>query len=333
MNVPEILAKFPDAEKSGDGWAAKCPAHDDDSPSLSISEGDDGRTLLRCHVGCSVEKIVAEIGLKMSDLFADNGHAKRNGSPAKSIPAFNWQTCIDAFTDEHAQRLAAWRGLSVEFVRWLHGQGIVGIFDGKTAFANHGDGGKVVSCHVRLESGNWMFKPTGQKTAPLDFGDTKTAGYILTFESQWDAFAVMDRLGWHTSNGLPDTAVFITRGAANGKLIAGQVSPDAVCYAFKQNDVPTPKKPMPAGDEWLADVASNAGCHVLNVATPAPHKDANDWTRAGASEADLQAAMKAAKPVQPKPRRRDQNGIGQRSRQFRQDHFRRARRHSRHVGR
>lgn len=34
------------------------------------------------------------------------------------------------------------------------------------------------------------------------------------------------------------------------------------------------------------------------MTTPAPHADANDWTRAGASESDLRAAMKTAKPVQ-----------------------------------
>lgn len=216
---------------------------------------------------------------------------KRNGSPAKSKPAFDWQKCVANFSEADAQKLAAWRGFSLEFVRWLHAQGIIGIFDGKTSFANHGDGGKVVSSHVRLETGKWIFEPKGQRTAPLIFGDTKAAGYVLTFESQWDAFGIMDKLGWHTANGLPDAAVFITRGAGNGKLIRGQLSPHAVCYAFTQNDAPA--------QHWLADIASNAGCKVLDVATPAPHKDANDWTRAGATRADLEAAMKSAKEFAP----------------------------------
>lgn len=56
---------------------------------------------------------------------------------------FNWQKCVANFSEADAQKLAAWRGLSIEFVRWIHAQGIVGIFDGKMAFANHGDGGKV----------------------------------------------------------------------------------------------------------------------------------------------------------------------------------------------
>ena len=39
--------------RSGPSWSAKCPAHDDKSPSLSVSEGSDGRALVNCHAGCS----------------------------------------------------------------------------------------------------------------------------------------------------------------------------------------------------------------------------------------------------------------------------------------
>jgi hypothetical protein len=304
MRFDEFLTHFPDAKKTGNGWTAKCPAHLDGSPSLSISEGSDGRTLLHCHAGCTPQAICTARGLTLADLFPTR--PVNIAPPAKpridtNGESLDWQKCVADFTEGDAQKLAAARGLSIEFVRWLHAQGTVGIFEGKIAFANHGDGGAVVSAHVRRGGKPpWMFKPAGHKVAPLVFGDTKAAGFILAFESQWDAFAVMDKLGWHTANGLPDNAVFITRGAGNGKLIGGQIAPDAVCYAFKQNDAPTPEKPTPAGDIWLAEIASNAGCKVLNVATPAQHKDANDWTLAGASEAELRAAMKAAMPVQPK---------------------------------
>ncbi len=64
-----ILAKLPDAKKSGTGWSACCPAHDDQQPSLSIAEGDDGRVLLKCHGGCSIEEICEAMGLKPTDLF------------------------------------------------------------------------------------------------------------------------------------------------------------------------------------------------------------------------------------------------------------------------
>ncbi len=48
---------------------AKCPAHDDHNPSLSIKQGNDGRTLLHCFAGCRVEDICAAIGITTADLF------------------------------------------------------------------------------------------------------------------------------------------------------------------------------------------------------------------------------------------------------------------------
>lgn len=50
-------------------WLAICPAHDDKSPSLSISEAQDGRVLIHCHAGCDPLNIVQAVGLELSDLF------------------------------------------------------------------------------------------------------------------------------------------------------------------------------------------------------------------------------------------------------------------------
>jgi hypothetical protein len=55
--------------------SARCPVHDDRSPSLSIGLGRDGRVLLRCHAGCDAESIVAAMGLTMADL-----HPRRTSS-------------------------------------------------------------------------------------------------------------------------------------------------------------------------------------------------------------------------------------------------------------
>lgn len=51
-------------------WMAKCPSHPDNSPSLSISQGRDGRVLLHCHAGCAVTAILRASGLRLRDLFA-----------------------------------------------------------------------------------------------------------------------------------------------------------------------------------------------------------------------------------------------------------------------
>jgi len=66
-----------DVRKNGSGWSARCPAHDDKKPSLSISEGENGRTLLFCHAGCAVAEICKAIGVSVADLNpqGSNGHS------------------------------------------------------------------------------------------------------------------------------------------------------------------------------------------------------------------------------------------------------------------
>jgi hypothetical protein len=144
--------------------------------------------------------------------------------------------------------------------------------------------------HWRVSDKAWNYHPKGTRTQAFTFGDVQKASRVFCFESQWDAFAIMDRLQWHTSAGLPSYAVLITRGAENGKLLAGWCSLAAVVYAFVQNDKADQQGRIPA-EKWIAAIASNAGCKVFRVATPPPHKDANDWTRAGATKLDIEQAI------------------------------------------
>ena len=62
-------------------WSARCPAHGDKSPSLSIRETPDGAVLLHCFGGCETAEIVASLGLELSDLFPPRD--KRTGTPKK----------------------------------------------------------------------------------------------------------------------------------------------------------------------------------------------------------------------------------------------------------
>ncbi len=73
--ITRVLSELQDVKRSGDKWKATCPAHDDTHPSLSISEGEDGKVLLTCHAGCLVKDIVDSIGLQMKDLF-DNSRQR-----------------------------------------------------------------------------------------------------------------------------------------------------------------------------------------------------------------------------------------------------------------
>lgn len=66
-------------KKSGGGYIGCCPAHDDSSPSLSLCEGDEGKLLINCFTGCSVENICGSLGIAIAGLFPERiaGHAPR----------------------------------------------------------------------------------------------------------------------------------------------------------------------------------------------------------------------------------------------------------------
>lgn len=72
MSVETIVSRLDGVRESGSGrYLARCPAHEDKSPSLSIREKDDGRVLLHCFAGCETESVLDAIGLTMSDLYSE----------------------------------------------------------------------------------------------------------------------------------------------------------------------------------------------------------------------------------------------------------------------
>ena len=70
MSAEVLLSRLQAVRKTGnDRWIARCPAHADKSPSLSVREVTGGRTLVHCFVGCDVEEVLAAVGLQLHDLF------------------------------------------------------------------------------------------------------------------------------------------------------------------------------------------------------------------------------------------------------------------------
>lgn len=67
--------------KAGAGWCCRCPAHDDRNPSLSIHAGDDGRALVNCHAGCTVDAVCGAIGLRPADLFTPDPSRRTGHAP------------------------------------------------------------------------------------------------------------------------------------------------------------------------------------------------------------------------------------------------------------
>lgn len=70
MTAEDLLPRLDAVRRSSRGYMARCPVHQDNSPSLSIGEGAD-RILLHCFALCKTRDVVAALGLTMADLFFD----------------------------------------------------------------------------------------------------------------------------------------------------------------------------------------------------------------------------------------------------------------------
>lgn len=88
MSAATIISKLDKVKRTGkDRWSARCPAHDDKGPSLSIRETDDGRVLIHCFAGCSVQEIVQAVGLDLSDLFPPRNDGQHYRPERRPFPA------------------------------------------------------------------------------------------------------------------------------------------------------------------------------------------------------------------------------------------------------
>ena len=56
----ETIARALGGRRVGQCWTARCPAHDDREPSLSIRDAD-GKVLVRCHAGCDQRDVIAAL--------------------------------------------------------------------------------------------------------------------------------------------------------------------------------------------------------------------------------------------------------------------------------
>ncbi len=89
MSIVDNLLQHLDKVKcTGRGtWSARCPAHEDRGPSLTIAEKDDGRILLHCFAGCDVHDVLAAVDLDISDLFPPRAIDLRVKPERRPFPA------------------------------------------------------------------------------------------------------------------------------------------------------------------------------------------------------------------------------------------------------
>ena len=269
-----------------------CPFHDDKNPSFGIWE-DKGEWKWKCHAGCGGGDVIdfIEVALNISQKEAIKKFKELAGA-ADAVPVLvdppnriNWAEATNAFQPAHRSKLAEWRGLSNEFVDWLHEENLLGIVQGQLAFpVQHNPrttpNGSADGAHLFHREKGWRI--LGGKSSPWWIGDHEE--HVFVFESQWDAFAFMDKVKWATTIAAV-SSILITRGAQGAKKINGLIPAKSKVYLFTQNDE--------AAEKWQDDItAMHSRCHI--VATPDEHKDLNDWVKAGATGKEIVEAMESA---------------------------------------
>lgn len=75
ITLEGFLGSLHGVKKSGQGFIACCPAHEDRRQSLSVAQGRDGKILVNCHAGCAPERVVEALGLSMRDLLPERDDA------------------------------------------------------------------------------------------------------------------------------------------------------------------------------------------------------------------------------------------------------------------
>jgi len=140
------------ARPCGRGWIAKCPAHNDREPSLSINKGADHRVLIKCQAGCSTDDVLAALGITYRHLFpAKFSQVSFARRCANDRPLVTSQSA-DEFLSDHdcrraiemavtlretsniCERIARVRGWKPETIRNLSLEPSLGWHEGKLAF-------------------------------------------------------------------------------------------------------------------------------------------------------------------------------------------------------
>src|SRR6266478_4264252 len=81
-----VAAALGSARRDGSSWRCLCPAHNDQTPSLSITEKD-GKTLFTCRAGCDQGAVLA--ALRQRGLWAPNPKEADRGS--KIVATYNYR--------------------------------------------------------------------------------------------------------------------------------------------------------------------------------------------------------------------------------------------------
>jgi len=301
MNA-EQLAERLGGKRSGAGWAAKCPAHEDSRASLSISEGEGGKVLLCCHAGCEFAAIIERVGVAAADLMGKgNDSTPRNGTrPPKSKPPPLSAAQVEAMAQALQTDSTAWDyvtkelKLDPEVVR-LEKLGLYRNGDGRRLTYPYRSRAAWTFANCRALDGQeprFRRTPVGQPTT-LYRGDTlKLGGTAIVTEGERDAIAAIS-MHLHSELG--------GNGCAAVVAIPGVEQVDktwAVEPLKSQARVLVAFDADAAGDEAARKLCAVLGPKAVRLRPPGA-KDFGDLLASRGPEEALSMVLEAAKEAAP----------------------------------
>lgn len=204
-NAVNFFSRLAAVRQIDSGWIARCPAHEDRNPSLSVSLGPNGRILICCHAGCSFREIAAAVGLGVREFGPDrpasrgpirrsSGATKPSVLPPAAAPLGTYWTtvaenAVAAISSRRLEFLAAQLGVSSQSLAQLrvgwsfkHGAFTVPEVDGER---------RIIGVALRWPTGRKGFIRQGMRglTVPATL---QRDGRVFVVEGMSDVAALSD---------------------------------------------------------------------------------------------------------------------------------------------
>ena len=137
MSIGHLVNRLDGVRETGDGkYVAKCPAHDDRSPSLSIKDGDDRRVLLHCFAGCETDDVFTAVGLTFADVMPERVGTEHSYKPLRQrfdarqvLATLDHESLVVAiigadFIERRSLDVATWQRLVIAVSRINEGRAV-----------------------------------------------------------------------------------------------------------------------------------------------------------------------------------------------------------------
>ena len=287
MRLEDILSHFENVTQRGKGWMVRCPAHADDTASLSLDVGDGGRLLAYCHAGCKFTDVIEAAGLpkgvSVEGTDATVTRQVTTGAPDTAeiarLAAFLDQAHRDLIEGTHPRASEA-----MEYLRARFGLG-------------HDDARRLGLGVMEDRSGPRVVVPLrdaagrrrGWQARALGSGEPRWTGPHKPSQGRWAAVGMLEgRGGWSevmVTEGPSDALTAVSAGydaiAITGASRAS--SPDVVDEVLAMLDgrvAVLAGDADPAGRAFnatLTDSLTSQGAHVKVLTVPPDAGDLNGW--------------------------------------------------------